>query len=471
MLAGLGTGHYLILLALALLMPVLVIVAFRRASRRISVIPQNDPSFSPPESSKINEAILLVEFGGRIEYINDLARDWFGLHPGELPDLERLMRHARPAEEFLNLCANPAQKRLSIGEQLVEATSYPLPGGYTRMLVAMKPVEFSMVLSQTGEGSSILSLLSDFGRDVSASLEVDDVLHAILLNVSQLISSDLLEIKTWDSASKRLIPFTLDPAGGSGIQRASLTQFGELTEHLLQEHKPLLVTDVRTPPPSLEHVNGNSPVQSYLGLPLLADRELVGTLELGHLTPGALGKQDLELIQLVSSQVAHSLRNAIRFESEQKRSSELSGLANLAQALGASQDYSNLIQRLIESVAPLFPVDVLGFILYDEGKKALEAQSPFQGLPSHIVDIYRASIAPNSPAETIILEKSLIATRNAAADQSWRELGLQTLAQAASLRESVLAPMISGDRLVGYFQVSNRKGERVHGPARSPACG
>ena len=61
----------------------------------------------------------------------------------------------------------------------------------------------------------------------------------------------------------------------------------------------------------------------------------------------------------------------------------------------------------------------------------------------------------------IILEKRLIATRNAASDLDWRELGLQTPAQAASLRESVLAPMVSGDRLVGYFQVSNHKGTSV----------
>jgi hypothetical protein len=81
MFAGWKLGHYLILLALALLMPVLAIVAFRRASRNISSVPQNDPSLSPPESSKLNEAILLVEFGGRIEYINDLAREWFGLRP------------------------------------------------------------------------------------------------------------------------------------------------------------------------------------------------------------------------------------------------------------------------------------------------------------------------------------------------------------------------------------------------------
>src|SRR6266545_6050634 len=39
----------------------------------------------------------------------------------------------------------------------------------------------------------------------------------------------------------------------------------------------------------------------------------------------------------------------------------------------------------------------------------------------------------------------------------WQELGLQNLAQAASLRESVLAPLISGERFVGYLQLSNHR--------------
>jgi GAF domain-containing protein/anti-sigma regulatory factor (Ser/Thr protein kinase) len=459
MFAGLGIGHYLILLALALLMPVLAIIASRRASRKTSVIPQGDKSLLSPDSSKpTHEAILLIQTGGRVEYANELALEWFGLRPGEPPDLERLMRRARPAEEFLILCARPGQKRLSIGSQLVEATSYQVPGDYAQMLLAMKPVEFSMNISETDAGTSVLRLISDFGRDVSASLNLDDVLHAALLNVSQLISSDLLEIKTWDVSSKTLTPFTLDPTGGSGIQRATLSQFGGLTDHLLQQRKPVLLADTQSPLLAMENVNGNFPVRSYIGFPLIADQQLVGTLELGHLTPGVLGQQDLELIQLISSQIAYSIRNAVLYDAEQKRSTELNSLANLSRAIGASHDYGNLIQRLIDSVAPLFPVDILGFLLYDEGKGTLEAQSPFQGLPPHIVDIYRASVAPGSIAEKFILQKKSIVTRNAAGDQNWRNLGLQTLAQAASLRESVLAPMISSDRLVGYLQVSNHKG-------------
>lgn len=457
--AGLGVGHYLILLALALLLPVLAIVASRRAFRKTTPLPRNDPSLIPPDPSKaINEAILLIQPGGRVDYVNELAREWFGLRPEEIPDLERLIRRARPAEEFLNLCASPGRKRLTIGSQLVEATSYPLPGGYAQMFVALRPVEFSRNLPEAGSESSILHLLSDFGRDVSASLALTDVLHAILLNVSQLIASDLLEIKIWDPASKTLTPFILDPTGGSGVQTATLSQFTVLTNNLLKQRHPILVPDTGTPPSGVENINGNFPVKSYLGLPLVVDDQLIGTLELGHLAPDRLGQEHLDLIQLVAPQITFSIRNAVRYEEEQKRASELGGLANLAQAVGTSQDYASLIERLIQSIAPLLPVEVIGFLLYDEGRRTLEAQSPFQGLPSHIVDVYRAPVPANSPAEIAIIEKKLIVTRNAATDLNWRELGLHTPAQAASLRETVLAPMVADERLVGYLQVSNHKG-------------
>lgn len=456
---GLGLGHYLILLALAFLMPVLAIVASRRAFRPPSLPPQTDPSLSSPDTSqKLNEAILLIQPGGRVEYINELAREWFGLRPGELPDLELLARRVRPSEEFFRLCASPSRKRLSVGSQLVEAASYPLPGIYAQTLVAMKAVEFSKNLQEVEARSSFLRILTDFSRSLSASLALDDVLHAVLLNVSQLLSPEILELKLQDPETNQLTPFLLDPLGQGGVQRAPFSQFNGFTAYLLQQNKPVLLADATAPslPSSLQIEN--SPIRSYLGLPLLVEQQLIGTLELGRFTADAFRQEDLDLLQLVASQIAFSIRNAILHQAEQKRAAELSGLASLIQAVSVSRDYKDILRRLLQSVAPLLPFDILGFLLYDAGKQTLEAQSPFQGLPSHIVDIYRASVPPNSPVEKLILEKKTIVASNAAADPHWRQLGLQTLAQAASLHESVLAPMIADDRLVGYFQVSNHKG-------------
>ncbi|MGZ9221858.1 MAG: GAF domain-containing protein, partial [Anaerolineales bacterium] len=457
MFAGLEVGLALVVIALILGFLVWAVLRLQQLPRNAALVPETTSTVISPDSSNPSEAILIVQFGGRVEYINELAREWFGLREGEPADLERLVRRARPAEDILNLCAQQGQKRLSVGGRLVDATSYQVPGSYPVMLITMRSVELATGLSESSADSSILQIVSDFGKNVSASLNLEDTLYAILLNVSHLVPADVLEVKVVDEANQTLIPYTLETSGASRSTRASLSQFGELTAALRSRQKSLLIPDTRALDASLPASSTSSPVQSYLGVPLMADRQWVGTLEIGHLSPGVLGQHDLDLLQLVTAQAAHSLRNAMLFASEQNRAAELSSLANLAQVFSASQDYTNLISRLVETIAPLFSVEILGFLLYDENKRTLEGQIPFQGLPKHIVEIYRTTIQPGSPTEKLLSERKPIMTRNAAEDQAWLDLGLQNLAKAASLRESVLVPLVSGERLVGYLQLSNHR--------------
>ncbi len=457
MFAGLDVAFWLISSALVLLVVVLAVAWLRRLPGNVPVLAQISSSQTIPINSNTNEAVITVHPGGRVDYINDLAREWFGLREGEEAELERLIRKARPAEDFLNLCANQGQKRLSLGGKFIEATSYQVPGPYPLMLLTMRAVDLYAGKDKASADSSMLKVLSDFGKSVTESLELEDTLYSILLNVSHLVPADLLELKVWGASQQTLTPYTLDVSGSSKVSRASISQFGDLTDLLVSRRRPMLIPDTHVADLGTARLNGESPVQSYIGMPLMARDEFVGTLEVGYLAPGVLGQPDFELLQLVSSQAASGIHNALLYASEKNRSAELSGLVNLAQAVGAVQDYASLIDRLIESIAPLFSVDILGFLLYDPSKGTLEGQVPFQGLPPHIVEIYRTTITPDSPAERILLDKRNLITRNAADDQAWNELGLQTIAQAASLRESVLVPMIAGEHLVGYVQMSNHR--------------
>src|SRR5690349_6667412 len=457
MLAGLEAGLALMISAVVLGLLVLAVIWLRQLPRNASLASETPSAVISPDSTNLDEAILIVQFGGRVEYVNELAREWFGLHERESADLEHLIRRARPAEDLLNLCARQGQKRLSVGGRLVDATSYQIPGPYPLMLIAMRSVELSSSLGEAGADSSILRIVSDFGKNVSASLNLEDTLYAILLNVSHLVPADVLEVKVWDETNKTLVPYTLEASGSSDAIRASHSQFGELTDSLRTRQRLLLIPDTRVPDLSIPKLNGSSPVQSYLGLPLIVDHQLVGTLEIGHLSAGVLGQHDYDLVQLVASQAAYSIRNSVIFANEQSRVAELSSLANLARAFSASEDYTSLISRLVETIAPLFSVEILGFLLYDENKGTLEGQIPFQGLPTHIVEIYRTTIQSESEAEKILTDRKFHLTSNAAEDKTWHNLGLQNLAQAASLRESVLAPLLSGDRFVGYLQLSNHR--------------
>jgi hypothetical protein len=164
--AGLEIGLGLVIISLILVIPVLVVVAMRRLPQGLSNSAEPYSSYFPTDNSHSDEAIVIIQAGGRVEYINRLARQWFGLGANEPADLELLVRRARPAEELLNLFAAQGQKRLSISGRLVEATSYQVPGPYPVMFVILRNAEQGTNLEEAGSDTSLLQIVSDFGKNV-----------------------------------------------------------------------------------------------------------------------------------------------------------------------------------------------------------------------------------------------------------------------------------------------------------------
>ena len=96
MFAGQEVGLGLVILALVLFVSVLVVILLRRLPRNALVAQNSASTLIFPQTTNSNESVLIVQPGGRIEYINDLGREWFGLRADEPSDLERLIRRARP---------------------------------------------------------------------------------------------------------------------------------------------------------------------------------------------------------------------------------------------------------------------------------------------------------------------------------------------------------------------------------------
>ncbi len=449
---GLGIG----LFALGLVLVFLVWVLLRLLPHRPDSVPADLPTLVPPDPQQSIDAILVIQSGGRVEYINALARQWFELSEQEPADLERLARRVRPMNDFLNLCAVPGQKRLTVNARLLEATSYQVPGPYPLMLISLRSMDLTSALADGNEAAgSILKIVSDFNQDIAASLDLPATIQSVLENVNRVVPADMMELKVWEQNDQALVLYRFqDPLSSSGqMTRSAQSHFGALTDQLVSARQPLLLSREQIP------VNGSAvKIQSYLGVPLMAGGELVGTLEAGQVGSGAFGQHDIDLLKLISGQAAVAIRNSILYQKEQRRASELAGLANLTQAVSAIQDPKELFARLVDSVVPLFDAEIVGFLLYDDTRRMLEGQVPFRGLPAQIVENYRAPIAANSPAERILLDLKPVLTLDASQDENWRALGLINVALAASLRDSALMPLVSAGRMVGYLQVSHHRG-------------
>lgn len=62
----------------------------------------------------------------------------FDLREDEPYDLERLARRVRPSDDFLDLCASPGQKRVSLSGKVVEIASFEVPGVYPMTSLSLR---------------------------------------------------------------------------------------------------------------------------------------------------------------------------------------------------------------------------------------------------------------------------------------------------------------------------------------------
>ncbi len=438
----------------------------------LRVIPRLHPLTQPPtappdnpDNAQSTDAVLLVQIGGRVVYTNQQAREWFG-HLEEEPNLERLARRARPSEVFWNLCSSESQARFSLDGRFVEGSSYYVPPSNGSNGAYLVTLHRPQVAAITNNGEAALSehavdIFSELSQTMASSLDLEKTLMATLESVERLIPSDFPEITIWDAANQSLVPYHF--VGMPGVDRhleKSLERYKPgkgYSGYLISSQKPLLINDVDTYRDVRPVVDRKQyPFSSYLGMPLLVAGKMVGTLELASLSKNAFTASDLEILKVLSGQAGVALNNALLFQQEQQRLRELSGLAKLAQSSGAAREEQNFFAQMIESITPLMEVKTIGFLVYDEARRRLQARAPFVGIPTDFVALYAVTIPPGSPAEEIWLSQQMILANNAPENATLEALGLAHLAQATGIQNMVLVPLTSGGRMLGYLQVADK---------------
>lgn len=458
-------GIMLPLLGLAILGLVLALTRLAPRNQPRSGIQVNSPMLVGLNPH--GQAVLLIEQGGRIAHINQTAREWFNAWEDE-PNLERLARRTHPAATFLAMCATEGQARFFVNNRAVDGTSYATNvGGSRRMVVALQRPQ--LILEENPEGpagnetaiSQAFGIFSQLSQAMASSLKLEPTLLTILSSIQQLIPADFPQICLWNTDRRLLTPYRLSKMAEAEHRLEQLPprsiETGSYDEHLVFRRQHLLIKDVNAfrqlhPSTALRGIT----FRSYIAVPLLVGGELIGTLELASLAKDGFSQNDLDVLVLLSGQAGVALRNALIYEQEQRRTIELAGLAKLTQAISSVRDHHYLFSRLVDSITPLLNVEILGFSVYDENRRILQGQAPFQGIQETTLEWTRVEILPGSPAEALWQQQEIIVAEDAQNDPRLKTYGLDHLAMAAGIRQMVMVPLTSGGRSLGYLQAANK---------------
>jgi PAS domain S-box-containing protein len=165
-----------------------------------------------------------------------------------------------------------------------------------------------------GESStSFASRLAAWTRAASELTTEESLLKEALGIIADHVPCDLVEINLFDESVGHFMPLRWASAHGKSFIRKQAPdryQLGEGYTGWIAEHRaPLIIEDTASRTDLIPKTGLKSfPFKSYLGIPLLSEQLLLGTLEIAHRDANTYTQSHLDATLLFSSQLTLALR-------------------------------------------------------------------------------------------------------------------------------------------------------------------
>ncbi len=395
--------------------------------------------------------VLFVEKGGRIKYQSSGISNLLDQKQGEEFDINLLAKKANN-KEFYKIFTQPGKSNFELSGEKYVIYSYQTSDG---MLVSFIKDQ-NQNTYRAGE-DEIPKLSLKILEKISNNEELDHIIHILFEEIQYRLSADYVEIVIWDNEKEEIISYPFHKLENIDSQEFPKRYYVNecFAGKVIEKKEIIYLENLKTNQYPLTEEVLKYDFQELFGIPLWINNALIGVIVLGNLESSGISKKVRELEPGFMNQISIGLYNAWMNQEVKRKSLELSGLAKLSYSFSKIQEPQALFKNIITSFENLLPIDIFGFILYEEQTNILEAKKPFKGLPDPIVDIIRINILSDSPAENILFSQDILIVENAMDNQQWSDLGLSHLASAASIREAVLIPLSPGSEPMGYILAAN----------------
>ena len=222
-----------------------------------------------------------------------------------------------------------------------------------------------------------IELLSEIGREITASLDLNTILFKLYERVNQIVDASIFGVGLY-RPEQHLIEYSLAIENGKRYApySRSTDDKNQFAVWCIDHRQPILINDVarntpNTSPPTntgsrkLEDGSMALPPASMIYLPLIAQERVLGVLSIQSFKKNAYTEQHLRLLENLASYTTIALDNANAYLLINKREREVSERAaelitinNITQALATQLDKEPLIQLVGEQIRDLFHASI-----------------------------------------------------------------------------------------------------------------
>jgi signal transduction histidine kinase len=207
-----------------------------------------------------------------------------------------------------------------------------------------------------------------------AHLELEQLLASLLLRTREILEVDTCAV------------LLLDPEAGELVARAAVGIEEEVEQgvripvgrgfagRVAARREPVILEDV-------EHADVLNPIlrekgiKSLLGVPLIAQGEVIGVLHVGVLQRRDFTPDDVELLQLAADRAAVAIEHARAFEAERRARQRVEHVQAVMDAALAHLELDELLAVLLPRIRSILGTDTCAVLLLDPGARELVARA------------------------------------------------------------------------------------------------
>jgi PAS domain S-box-containing protein len=312
-------------------------------------------------------------------------------------------------------------------------------------------LENARLFEETERRNEELNVLNEIITSASQSLDLDLALAQVLEKTISFLKVDAglismvnptrneLELSVWQSLPEPILEniqkngLADTPCGYVHRTKASL-----ILEDFKKGNVPLDISGL---------INNN--LAAYLGFPLLARDEVVGTLCLFHSEPLSLNPEDIALLSSIGRQVGFSIENARLFQESQKRREELALVNKIVTQVSSTLEMQDDLLYIAKEIAEISEALHVGIALLDEEKKHLVLTADFPVAPA---DIGLKISLENNPTSTQVLE-SLEPLSIPDIQNNPLTIGIKDIMKERGTESLIIFPLLAGNEAIGTVGV------------------
>jgi anti-anti-sigma factor len=322
--------------------------------------------------------------------------------------------------------------------------------------------ETSAMLAQR---TTEMQLTTEVAQAIASAIELDDLFQRVVTLVREQFGYYHVHVYQHDPAQG-----ILEIAAGYGEPGRIMREQGHsiqvgsgLTGTAAATGEPVLASDVKDwenwlPNPLLPDT------KSEVAVPIKMGDEVLGVLDVQDDQVGALTLDTQVLLQGLCGQIAIAIQNTRLLQETQASLRQTDLLLSLSTALSSLTEPQAIADALAEQLMNIANIERCSVTLcseYDDQDVphtaqvyALNDRDP-RGRDAAIGHSYALTAFPTF-AKVIVDERQVLAIPDLTTDESLAD-GERTFLQQGGAVSSIVVPMVSGERVVGYFTLQDRE--------------